>query len=233
MVFFTLAMPKSHARELHLVTPSSPPIIASPDNPGYMTLIAREAFQRIGVHITIDTLPAERCLINSNSGLDDGDLVRVAGLEKTYPNLIRVPEKVMDFEFVAFTLNKGIRIKNLAELAPYSVAYVTGWKFYEQRIKQAREITKVRNLAELFELLQKGRSEIVLAERWQGLWAANQSRVKARPLQPPFKIAHMYIYLNKRHAALVPKVAQALLDMKKDGSFQRIVDQTLHPLDVQ
>ena len=233
MVFCLLCLARLHAQELHLVTASLPPLAPSADNPGYMGLIAREAFGRIGVKVTISSLPGERALINANSGLDDGDLLRIPGLEKAYPNLIRIPEKVMDFEFVAFTLNQQIQVKNLAGLAPYTVAYVTGWKFYENRVKQAQEVTRVRNLQELFELLKKGRSEIVLAERWQGLWAAKQSGLKVRLLQPAFKVSDMYMYLNKRHAALVPEVAQALAAMKRDGSFQRIVAESLQPLEAK
>ena len=75
-------------------------------------------------------------------------------------------------------------------------------------------------------------SDIVLAERWQGLWAAKQLGLKVRMLQPPFKVSAMYMYLNKRHAALVPKVAKALVAMKQDGTFQRIIAETLKPLEV-
>jgi len=233
IMFTILAVPKLYAQELHLVTAALPPLAPSADKPGYMAQIAREAFTRIGVQVTISRLPAERALINVNSGLDDGVLMRMAGLKKAYPNLIRIPEKVMTFEFVAFTRNTSIHVSNFAELEPYTVAYVTGWKFYEDKVKKALEITCVRNLPELFELLKKERSEIILAERWQGLWAAKQKGMKVRLLQPPFKVSDMYMYLNKRHAALVPMVAQALADMKQDGSFQRIAAVTLQPLEDQ
>jgi len=32
----------------------------------------------------------------------------------------------------------------------------------------------------------------------------------------------MYLYLNKKHAALVPKLAEALRDMRRDGTLQRL-----------
>lgn len=38
------------------------------------------------------------------------------------------------------------------------------------------------------------------------------------------------MYLNKKHAALVPKLAQALADMKADGSYQKLFDMTLKPM---
>lgn len=33
----------------------------------------------------------------------------------------------------------------------------------------------------------------------------------------------MYIYLNRRHEGLVPKLASVLRKMKSDGTFDRIV----------
>jgi polar amino acid transport system substrate-binding protein len=43
----------------------------------------------------------------------------------------------------------------------------------------------------------------------------------------------MFMYLNKKHAALVPKVTQALIDLKADGSYQQFYNQLLKPLDVR
>jgi hypothetical protein len=37
------------------------------------------------------------------------------------------------------------------------------------------------------------------------------------------------MYLHKKHAARVPQVAAALLKLKQNGSYQRIVDTSLKP----
>ncbi len=221
------------AEPLHLVTAAFPPIAPEGEHSGFMENVAREAFRRAGVEITVAVLPGERALINANAGLDDGDLLRIPGIRKDYPNLIRVPEQAMEFEFVGYTLQENNEIKQLADLKPYSVAYVTGWKYYEKNVTAAREVTTVRGLRELFLLLKKHRADVVLADRWQGLWMAQQVGVKVHPLPTPFARSEMYMYLHKRHAALVPKVAGALADMKQDGTYQNIVAKYLHPLALQ
>ena len=33
----------------------------------------------------------------------------------------------------------------------------------------------------------------------------------------------MYLYLHKKHQALVPKLTQAIRDLKADGSYNRIL----------
>jgi polar amino acid transport system substrate-binding protein len=219
------------AQPLHLVTAALPPLAPSADRPGFAEQVAREAFRRIGVEIEVSVLPGERALINANAGLDDGDLLRIPGVEKDYPNLIRIPEKIMDFEFVAYSMERKKHIAGLGGLQPYTVAYATGWKFYEKNVKEVRELTVVNNLGEMFLLLKNGRAEVVLADRWQGLWEAHRAGVQASIIEPPFARVEMFIYLNKRHAALVPKAAKALAAMKADGTYQRIAKELLHPLE--
>jgi len=38
----------------------------------------------------------------------------------------------------------------------------------------------------------------------------------------------MYLYMHRRHSALIPELEQALRDMKADGSYQEIERQTLN-----
>ena len=43
------------------------------------------------------------------------------------------------------------------------------------------------------------------------------------PLSPALKDVDMYLYLNKKHQALVPKLSQAIRNIKADGSYNRIL----------
>lgn len=222
----------AHAGEkLVLASGVLPPYAASPAGPGFAELVAREAFRRLGIEIEVVGLPAERALINANAGIDDGDLSRIPGLESEYPNLVRVPEKMMDFEFVGFTRNLDFRVEGWHSLRPYAVGLVTGWKIYERNTREVRERITVRDPEELFALLALGRAEVVLMERWEGLWQARSAGMAVHTLEPPFARSEMFLYLNNKHAALVPRVARALADMKADGSYQRIFDAVLKPLE--
>ncbi len=169
-------------------------------------------------------------MINANSGIDDGDIFRVAGIERDFPNLIRVPEKVLDFDFVAYTKRTDIRIRSWADLQPYVVAYATGWRTFDLNVKQVKELTKTASIQELFPLLENGRADVILLDRWQGQWIVHQNHYRDHLVEPPLGRVEMFMYLNKKHAALVPKLAKALADMKADGSYQNIFDRILKPL---
>ena len=76
-------------------SPFSPPL-SSTEQTGMLDQIIKNAFFRLGLSASVTRLPAERSLTNANLGIDDGDILRIKGLEKIYPNLMPIPEKIMD-----------------------------------------------------------------------------------------------------------------------------------------
>ena len=73
--------------------------------------ILRVAYQQLGVSISFKTFPAERALVTSNKGRADGELVRIKGINKKYPNLIRVPVSHVSSEQTAFSKRVEIVIE--------------------------------------------------------------------------------------------------------------------------
>jgi polar amino acid transport system substrate-binding protein len=214
--------------KLSLTSGGAPPLTATPNHPGFLDELAKAMFKRIGVEVEVTAVPTERSLINVNSGIDDGDLFRVAGVEAEYPNVIRVPEKIMDNDFVAYTKRGDIRIRGWTDLQPYSVAYTTGWKIYDRNVKGVRDIVTTPSINGLPALLEKNRVDVILMDRWQGQWALQQGGHQFMLQEPPLASVQIFTYLNKKHAALVPRLARALKDMKADGSYQKIYDATLN-----
>lgn len=208
-----------------------PPLVSSDKAPGFLDTLAKEAFSRLGIELEVLILPAERALINANKGIEDGNLLRIKGLEKRYPNLIRVPEKMMDSEFVGYALGDIAEKPGWGRLSNHTITFVKGWKIFESNVKDAESIVAVGDAAQMFTLLQQQRADVALYEKWQGLFLARKQGVKNyHILEPPFVTMEMFMYLNKKHSALVPKVARVLKEMKDDGTYKRIFDQTLGTL---
>lgn len=194
---------------------------------GMADLIVKEAFARIGIKVVILLLPAERSLIKADRGINDGDLVRVGGLQRVYPNLLQVPEKLVELEFVGFTKHIRMRPAGWKSLAPYQVGIVTGWKILEENIDSSR-LTTVQNRTLLFTLLVNDRADIVMYERLTGYGAVASMKLSGvYALDPPFVVTPGFLYLHKRHRALVPLVAASLRKMKEDGSHAGIVESTM------
>jgi len=144
------------------------PPLNSDDQMGFMDEVAKQAFRRIGIQLKTIRLPAERGLVNANQGRVDGEMSRVRGIEKSYNNLIRVPEKIMDWEFVGFSYQPISFVHGWSDLAGRNIAYINGWKIFEANVPDTAEIIKIQHAEGLFNLLRKHRTDIVLYERWGG-----------------------------------------------------------------
>ena len=226
-----LSWPAARAAErpVLVLNDTNDPPYTTPAGDGYLDVIAREAFRRAGVELRLVKLPAERGLQNANAGIDDGDMARIAGLEKQYPNLIRVPEKLTDWVFVAFSKDRTIPASWTA-IRRRSVGHIKGWKIYERALGDAERVTTADDPEQLFRLLELGRIEVALYERWLGLALARKHGLKdVAPLSPALARREMFIYLHKRHAALVPKIAEALRAMKRESFYERTYREKLAP----
>ena len=197
-------------------------------NDGFMDEIVREALKRIGYNLIINRLPAERGLRSLNQGLIDGEMSRVKGIDKSYTNLLRVPEKIMSWDFVVFS-KKGIELsQGWASLENKNVAFINGWKIVEKNIPDSSYITKTKNSKQLFTLLKKNRTDFIIYEHWGGHYVINMmgmKKVKIR--QPALASKDMYIYIHKKHENLLPVLSKALSTMKKDGSYKKIFNKHL------
>lgn len=219
---------------------SGPPLVLNTDNTyprstpqetGFQDLILKEAFRRVGREIKIIHVTSERALANANEGIDDGDFVRIAGLEQVYPNLVRVPEPICVFEFAVFVKDPSIHISGWESLKPYDVGIITGWKILEANIVGTKSLTKAKNDENLFELLLNDRVQVIAFDRLQGESYIKMKKLKGvRGLSPVLASKDMYLYLNRRHAALAPGVAGALREMKKDGTHKRLIRSVLQEI---
>jgi len=197
----------------------------APDGSGFLDAVAGEAFRRVGVTLRLERLPAERALVNANAGIGDGDLTRIAGLDTLYPNLVRVPEKLVDYTFTAFSKDVSFAA-SWETIRARPVGHIKGWKIYEQQFVGGDNVVQVEDAGQLFRLLDRNRIEVALYERWLGAALLWQMGIKdVRAVEPSLATREMFIYLHKRHAALVPKLVVALRAIKAEGLYQRLYNE--------
>lgn len=203
------------------------PPLTTPQGTGFLDIIATETFRRTGIELRLVKLPAERALLLANDGLVDGELTRLAGLRAQYPNLVRVPEKIIDWDFVAFSRNPSITA-SYAVLRRHSVGLIRGWKIYERNMQGSTNLTTVDDPEQLFRLLDLDRIDVALYARLAGVALIREMALKnIYVLKPVLAHRAMYIYLNRRYASLVPKLATALRKLKRDGFYERIYREKL------
>jgi polar amino acid transport system substrate-binding protein len=220
----------SHAQQPLLLTTSMTSPLSKGHQTGFYDQILIEAFRRAGQPIQITHLPTERSITNANLGITDGEFPRISGLDRLYPNLIKVPEKIDDFKFTAFTWRPDIQLKDWSSCEPYNVAIVRGWKILEANLADARSLVKVKNQKLLFSLLGKHRTDIAVYSRFEGQEMIERLGLQSiRVLEPPLATREMFLYLNKKHLSLIPMIAKQLRSMKHDGTYDRIFEKALGP----
>ena len=215
---------------LTLNTTTKPPL-STPDQQGFLDKVATNALSRIGLKLKIMSLPAERALIDANAGVLDGELARVPGIEKTYGNLLFVPENLMDVEFTIFSIKHSDIKPGWEALNNTSVAFLNGWKILEQNVPKTAEITKVNSPSQLFNLLKLNRVDYIIYEKWGGLALAKSMKIEnVNALSPPLAVRHLHMYLHNKHATHISPLTDALTQLKADGTYQSIFRDTLESL---
>jgi polar amino acid transport system substrate-binding protein len=196
---------------------------------GFLDLVLLEVFRRIGYTLHMVRLPPERGLLSANQGIVDGDVNRIAGLDSLYLNLLPVPEKIRNSEFCALSKSAGL-VNRVDELNNWVVGHIKGWKIYDKMMAGSDKVITANSPQQLFRLLDMGRIDVALYSCAEGLDMARQLGVKGiKILKPAFKQRALFLYLNKRHAALLPKISKALIEIKREGLYARLYDEKIAP----
>lgn len=188
--------------------------------------LVQEVCARNNIRVTASTPPVGRSLLNVERGVDDGDGPRIGGLTSTFPNLVMVQEPFGNFIFGAFSKNAHVEIDGWDGLSQLNVAYITGWKIFDNHVKKAKSVTKVKNKALLFRLLVADRTDVVLITKMAGYAMVKELDLKGvQFIEPPLAVIPNFLYLNKKHEALAGNLAETLRELKRDGTYQKLYNQ--------
>lgn len=185
--------------------------------------VIKEAYSRMGIEISIDYYPAKRSLIISNEGIDyDGELHRIGGIEKNFPNLVPIPIPINLLEGVVVTNKVHFEINGWKSLKPYLIGVRRGIVFTTNGTAGMNRVVLNTN-EHLFQMLDAQRIDIVVISRINALkYIPEEQRLKLKILEPPIEVYNMYHYLHKKNAHLIPKLTSILKEMQKEGIIQKI-----------
>jgi len=229
MVCLNPFMPVWAAQPVLVINDTNAEPYTSKDGTGYLNFIIDKVSREAGIQISLQRQPPERGLFNANEGLIDGDLTRIKGLSSLYSNLVRVDEKLLDWNFSAFSMNESY-LDDLSLMENQSVGYIKGWKIYENKTKKFKNTVIAKNPEQLFRLLSLGRVDIVLYERWQGLAMIKKLGLQRQKIYiAPIETKEMFIYLNKKHHKLASKISFILMSLKSQGLYDKAYKNLLLP----
>lgn len=193
----------------------------------YVSLqVLKAAYGRLGIEAVGKLEPEGRSLADSTEGYLDGEVHRIEGTERDFPELIRIPVPINKHEGVAFAYRNDIAVEGWESLEGYRVGRLIGIVFAENGLQNMSNVTALPDINKLFDLLVAGRLDVVVYVR-DGL-VSQQKRLQDEQLhiiEPPLIVEPLYHYLHTNHKALVPRITRVLQQMQADGEIKRIQEQ--------
>lgn len=193
--------------------------------------IHHEVFRRLGVPIEIQTLPTARLSMELSSGHIDGDLSRPWAFADSQPNLIRVDESIFTVAFALWAVNPKIGLQRLDQLpgTDLTVVFTRGVVECEQSLLALLPANRVMNTTttvNALNMLHYGRNDLycgldlaVLSDAGNAEFAGRPAPIKVLNIGEPIPL---YLYLQRKHAALVPQIAAILRKMKAAGVIEQL-----------
>lgn len=217
------ASPGSGADELVFASIEKTPITRLAER-----LLSR-AYDQLGYTINVRYMPSRRALVMANSGRVDGELFRVAGVERAFPNLIAVPYPLIRGRLMVVTLDQNLTDWSPALLAR-SVVGVRRGIIVAERAADGMQTILFNDFEQMLELLKAGRIDVGLVSEVEGvssMTAAQQAQVTI--LKRPLSAYTLYHYLNHKHRELVQPLAAVFQRLTETGEFRAIVKAAQSP----
>jgi len=186
--------------------------------------LTNHLMQQANIPLIFQVLPNQRALINANNGEDDGEAARIFEISKYYPNLLPTNEAIHEIDVVVVS-KQQFSIPDTSDFSLFHIGTIRGMKIAELKAANNRpkSLIKSTNIHSLLHMLDGGRIDLALVDKI-GFFNAIQSIKNANYFmyQPSLIQRDLYFHLHKKHQNLLPILNQALLNMKKDGSFEII-----------
>ena len=192
------------------------------DGEGYVDLIVKTAFSRLGLSTRLEATPSIRAIANADNGVIDGHYSRPLSSFRNYPNLIPVKYPLFRSKVVAVWIDPSITLENTEDLANYSAAYPRGWKSVDQ-IKGAFAMSATaKDLDHLFELLLNGRTDVIIFENNVIRRELIERNLTEQAKTAILRYSDVFMALNRKHISLVPRLEETLYQMEKDGTVGQL-----------
>ncbi len=193
--------------------------------------ILSEALKKHGYQLKVISNPSARSLILANTGVVDGDLHRVYNFHQLtsnkFPNLYRINSYMMAVKRAAFVMDRKVKIESIEDLGKYNVLYQRGRKDLDTLLPKhvPREQLSTTNYdIQAFKMVHRGRGDVVISELERGkLLIQSNPELKDLSVAAVLSEIKIYTYLHIKHKKLANGLSVTLDEMKKDGSYQKLL----------
>jgi polar amino acid transport system substrate-binding protein len=188
-----------------------------------------EVGKRLGTGVTVVMFPTPRLSAAVESGEIDGEMNRTLEYGAAHPALVRVDESLFNIVFAVYSAGAASQVEGIKSLPPSAIVeYRRGLLGCENALKPAVPAAQLSDILTTEQGLKK-----LIAKRTDfycdiDVAVLNEmSTAKAPEFAAVRKLfdvgasTPLYPYLNKKAAALAPKLAVIIRQMKAEGLIER------------
>lgn len=182
----------------------------------FSELILRDAYKRIGIELEVIHVPIARSLVLANTGIVDGDVSRISGIESQFHNLIVVPVPINHIDIRIFAYNKALLTNNNELIKTKRAGCVRGIILIEKIMKERAITCQMANSYEqAISLLNKKKVDFLILPLTIGVYFQG--------INSTFSTSHygeslgnepLFHYLHVKHKKLANELAQVLESMR-------------------
>jgi ABC-type amino acid transport substrate-binding protein len=195
----------------------------------WQRLIYAEVFKRLGIKAEFRDYPVKRASIEADAGNVDGEAGRIYPYAVEHPNLIRVEESLFFMIFSAFGIKPSIsQLSGWDSLKGknYKVEYRRGTQLCEInlfKVMNRENISEVTDTEQGIKKLISGRTDLFVEDEVSVLSLMQMTEFKGSKIRTVgiMESFPLYLYLHKKHAALVPKMAEIIKAIKAEGLIEQ------------
>ncbi len=186
--------------------------------------------EKLSVTIELKSFPAKRAAHEFKNGTIDGEMSRVIEYETSTPGIVRVTEPITEMPYFAWAKSADFEVKGWKSLLPYKVVYILGFKMVEVNLKPIHNnLQAVPSAENALNMVAAGRADIYVDSPLSVYSSMPPEQLKAlgvRNLKPPVTVLRTYTFFAKKHAVFAQQYNNALIELKKDGTYMKILTQT-------
>ncbi|MFA9217762.1 MAG: hypothetical protein ACEQSK_11740 [Sphingomonadaceae bacterium] len=195
-------------------------------------LVATDAFSRLGYQVEVRNYPALRASREADAGRVDGEAGRSLQYGAVHPQLQLIDEAVVTIRMAAFVTDPAIKVNGWDSLQerPYRVSYRAGYELPRLRLQQMVGAARLHAVVEGqagMQSLALGLTDVYIDTHEFGQMLIDKMPERYSQVRVAGWVEHLplYFYLHRRHAALIPRLAAILKEMRVDGALERYLLQ--------
>ncbi len=192
------------------------------DTPITADFVDYYALKQLGIHMTVTVGSSTTGVKMADSGERDGCIIQSSDIDNVYKNLIMVPQPLYTIGFSIYTKEGvDVPIQQWSDLSKYKVAYMQQKLYIENHLpSDCVSIIKKGSTEDVFQAVLDDKADVaVLSEYANQIYNVPKGIHKVTTIDP----IQVYTYLNKKYAALVPKLNAVYTQMAQDGTIDKIM----------